>query len=115
VPPDDELLLPQQAAAALGVDVRTLLRWAKADMLPTVRTPGGYRRYRAGDVEAFRTRLGLDQRDQLLTVADVVERYGITYGAFRWMYRTGRVPYVRTPGGQRRFRLEDIHAALSSR
>ena len=35
------------------VDPKTVTRWAQAGKLASVRTLGGHRRYRAGDVEAL--------------------------------------------------------------
>jgi excisionase family DNA binding protein len=42
-----------QAAKHLGVAERTLRRWAKDGRLPAYSTPGGHRRFRVADVEAF--------------------------------------------------------------
>ena len=36
----------------LGVNPKTVTRWADAGKLPVVRTLGGHRRYRVGDVRA---------------------------------------------------------------
>lgn len=55
--PDDELLAAGQVAAMFGVDPATVSRWADAGRLPVaVRTLGGHRRFRRGDVEALRNR-----------------------------------------------------------
>lgn len=35
----------------LGVDPKTLQRWAKAKKIPSVRTLGGHRRYWTSDIE----------------------------------------------------------------
>lgn len=51
----DELLTPAEVAAIFRVDPRTVNRWAKAGRLPSVRTLGGHRRYKAGDVRALLT------------------------------------------------------------
>lgn len=45
---------PREAAAFLGVHTDTLKRWAKAERLPSFVTPGGWRRFRRADLEAFR-------------------------------------------------------------
>jgi excisionase family DNA binding protein len=42
-----------QAAKHLGVAERTLRRWTKDGRLPAYSTPGGHRRFRVADVEAF--------------------------------------------------------------
>jgi predicted site-specific integrase-resolvase len=35
----------------LGVDPKTLSRWANAGKVPSIRTLGGHRRYRASTIE----------------------------------------------------------------
>lgn len=40
-------------AAVFGVDVTTVARWADDGRLPHFKTPGGRRRFRREDVEAF--------------------------------------------------------------
>jgi excisionase family DNA binding protein len=53
--PVDDLLTPREVAGMLGVRTTTIGRWARIGTLtPVVRTPGGHRRYRREDVEAFR-------------------------------------------------------------
>lgn len=47
------LLLPAEAAARLGVDVRTLANWDRAGKLTAQRTLGGRRRYREREVDAL--------------------------------------------------------------
>jgi excisionase family DNA binding protein len=42
-----------QAAKHVGVAERTLRRWADEERLPAYSTPGGHRRFRLADVEAF--------------------------------------------------------------
>jgi excisionase family DNA binding protein len=44
-------MTPREVAALFGVNVSTLGVWARADELPSVRTPGGHRRYRSDDVK----------------------------------------------------------------
>jgi excisionase family DNA binding protein len=46
-------LTVSQAAKHLGVAERTLRRWADDGRLPAYSTPGGHRRFRVADVEAF--------------------------------------------------------------
>ena len=51
---DDQLLKPREVAEMLGVRTGTVALWARLGMLkPSLRTPGGHRRYRAGDVRAL--------------------------------------------------------------
>lgn len=56
VPTDPEALLtPGEVAVLFRVDPKTVTRWAAAGRLPSIRTPGGHRRFRWGDVEALRS------------------------------------------------------------
>jgi excisionase family DNA binding protein len=41
-----------EAAALLGIHPDTLRRWADEGKVPTVRTPGGERRFYRADIEA---------------------------------------------------------------
>lgn len=58
--PDDkhsrEWLSLQQAAQRLGVHPTTLRRWADSGEIPVMLTPGGHRRFAAGDIEQFEAR-----------------------------------------------------------
>lgn len=49
----DPLLTPGEVAKLFRVDARTVTRWAAAGRLDTIRTPGGHRRFRAGQVYAL--------------------------------------------------------------
>ena len=49
------MLSPQDAARRLGVDVRTLARWAQERRIPFVLLPTGHRRYRVQDIDALTT------------------------------------------------------------
>lgn len=51
--PPEKLLTPKQVADRFAVDPKTVTRWARTGKLPSIRTPGGHRRYRASVVEAF--------------------------------------------------------------
>ncbi len=56
------LLTISQAAARLGVHQKTLRSWADKGLVPVVRLPSGYRRFRPGDIEQMRRQMGLDAR-----------------------------------------------------
>ena len=43
--PAEPLLTPAEAAALLGVDAKTVSRWARAGRLVAIRTLGGHRRF----------------------------------------------------------------------
>lgn len=47
---EDELLTPGEVARLFGVNPKTITRWASAGKLSAIRTLGGHRRYRAGEV-----------------------------------------------------------------
>jgi len=51
--PRGSYLTTAEAAAVLKVSVATLKRWAQSDLLPSERTEGGHRRFRAEDVQAL--------------------------------------------------------------
>ncbi|MCG7426056.1 BldC family transcriptional regulator [Helcobacillus massiliensis] len=49
----DGLLTPSEVAKLFRVDPKTVTRWAQAGKLSAIRTLGGHRRYRRGEVEAL--------------------------------------------------------------
>jgi excisionase family DNA binding protein len=50
----DQVLTPGNAAKILGVDAKTLVRWAREGRVPTYAiTLGGHRRYLRSDIEAL--------------------------------------------------------------
>jgi excisionase family DNA binding protein len=51
---NDDVITPGEAAKMLGVDPKTLTRWANKNMIPSFRLPGGHRRYKLKDIEAIR-------------------------------------------------------------
>lgn len=51
--PADELLTPGEVAALFRVGLTTVARWADSGYLPSLRTPGGHRRFRRADVDAL--------------------------------------------------------------
>lgn len=50
---------------------------------------------------------------QPLKPKDVAERFGVTVTTVAEWADTGKLPHFRTPGGQRRFRVEDVEAFLA--
>ncbi|HET7572529.1 MAG TPA: response regulator [Gaiellaceae bacterium] len=55
---DPEWLTLGQAARFLGVAQSTIRKWSDQGRVPAFYTPGGHRRYRRGDLEAFLARSG---------------------------------------------------------
>ena len=52
LPPNVKWLSLQEASNMLGVHPSTLRQWADSGKIPTVRTPGGHRRFAESDVRA---------------------------------------------------------------
>jgi excisionase family DNA binding protein len=52
-PGDDDLLSSGDVAVLLNVAPKTVSHWAANGVLPSIRTPGGHRRYRWADVRAW--------------------------------------------------------------
>ena len=50
---EKKLLTISQAARRLGISQNTLRAWADKGLIPHVRTPTGYRRFDAAELEAF--------------------------------------------------------------
>src|SRR5947207_13594755 len=61
-----------QAAKYLGVAQSTIRKWSDQGRVPAFYTPGGHRRYRRGDLEAFLDRSGPGRRREgpLVLVVD---------------------------------------------
>ncbi len=59
---DPEWLTLGQAARFLGVAQSTIRKWSDQGRVPAFYTPGGHRRYRRGDLEAFIARSGPARR-----------------------------------------------------
>jgi excisionase family DNA binding protein len=112
---DESLLTPREVAEMLGVRVTTVSRWARTGVLkPTVRTPGGHRRYDRADVLALqesaehgitseRRRLEEDAvrlYQQGWSIRQVASRFGVNYGTMRRILL--RRTSLRTKEGARR-------------
>jgi excisionase family DNA binding protein len=52
-PRSDRPLSSGQVADLFGVNISTVAGWADDGLLPHFKTPGGQRRFRRSDVEAF--------------------------------------------------------------
>jgi excisionase family DNA binding protein len=60
--PEPDWLTLGQAAKYLGVAQSTIRKWSDQRRLPAFYTPGGHRRYRRGDLDAFLERSGAGGR-----------------------------------------------------
>jgi len=49
----DRLLTASEVAELFRVDPKTVTRWARSGKLASIRTPGGQRRFRQAEVQAF--------------------------------------------------------------
>lgn len=47
---DERLYTPGEVAKMFHVDPKTVVKWAKAELISAVRTPGGHRRFRESEV-----------------------------------------------------------------
>jgi excisionase family DNA binding protein len=47
---DDDLLTPSEVAALFRANAKTVTRWAQSGRLPSVKTPGGHRRFYVLDI-----------------------------------------------------------------
>jgi excisionase family DNA binding protein len=50
----------------------------------------------------------------LLPIGAVASTFNVTVGTVRAWERAGKLPAIRTPGGQRRFRRADVDALLAA-
>src|SRR5712691_2255212 len=65
-----------QAARYLGVAQSTIRKWSDLGRVPAFYTPGGHRRYRRGDLDAFldRSGPGVKEAGPLVLIVDDDER-----------------------------------------
>ncbi len=73
---EPEWLTLGQAARFLGVAQSTMRKWADQGVVPAIRTHGGHRRFRRGDLEAFlvRSAAGPQQAGPTVLLVDDDER-----------------------------------------
>jgi len=76
VPPPEhgDWLTLGQAAAYLGVAQSTIRKWSDRGRVPTFYTPGGHRRYRRRDLDAFLERSRPVSRGPVVLIVDDDER-----------------------------------------
>lgn len=64
MPSDLPYIRNKHVAEILGVDPKTVQRWARAGLLPHTRTLGGHRRYNEAEIRAIAARLRVEVREQ---------------------------------------------------
>lgn len=99
-----DVVWPAEAARLSGAPVSTLRRWARAGRVWCETTPGGHRRYDRAEMAAVRELVdGMTTKQ----VADLfhVDAHTVT----RWA-ATRLLASQRTPGGELRYRREDVEA-----
>jgi excisionase family DNA binding protein len=118
-----KFLTATQAARLLGVDRRTIQRWADANRLPGVlRTAGGHRRIPAQALDALRENHGRGQALLYLRVADETEHQFLDLGvahlswyALQHQYRVTQIVQEVGPGlDGGRPQVESLRAAIQS-
>lgn len=57
---NDPFLTPGEVADRLGVDSKTIARWARDGKIKASKTIGGHRRYRTSAVDELAQQLGVD-------------------------------------------------------
>lgn len=82
---------------------------------PALVTPGGHRRFRFQDVEAFAAALDIGRLPTgLLTTGEAARLLGVSQPTLNRAVRAGRLrPALVTPGGHRRFDGHELSASLS--
>lgn len=50
---EEKLLTPSEVAWRFAVDPKTVTRWAQTGKLPSIKTPGGHRRFRKSLIDAL--------------------------------------------------------------
>jgi excisionase family DNA binding protein len=56
----EELLTPSEVAVMFGVNAKTVARWARAGLIPAIKTLGGHRRFRASEIRDLLAAGGFD-------------------------------------------------------
>lgn len=107
-----ELLTPKEVAALFGVNPVTVKRWSIAGKLTAIKTRGGHRRYRRGEVLALRG--AAPPAAEMLTRTQVAHLFGVHPEAVRLWTVQGRLTTIPTPGGHHRYRADEVHELLAA-
>lgn len=57
--PEEKMLNAGEAAAYLGIHVKTVRAWADKGLLASTRWPNGWRYFRRSDLDEMRVKLGM--------------------------------------------------------
>ena len=87
---------------------------AKGVLRPALVTPGGHRRFREADVEAYAMSLQDEPEGaRLITTGEAASLLGVSQPTLNRAVRRGLLqPTLTTPGGHRRFDSAELSAAL---
>lgn len=101
------LLTRTEVGELFRVDPQTVTRWALARKLTCIRTLGGHRRYDAKQVHKL-----LGTEESLLTPAEVAKAFRVNPKTVaRWAI-AGKLNFIRTLGGHRRYFERQIRELL---
>jgi len=118
----DEAYTPGEVARLFRVDPKTVTRWADRGKIASFRTPGGHRRYRAGEVNALlggtavpRAAAVCPDGDVTLTSRQVARFAGVDVSTAQRWASDGKLAASRTASGRWEFRAGEVRAFLASR
>src|SRR6266576_198354 len=94
---DSEWLTLGQAARFLGVAQSTIRKWSDQGRVPAFYTPGGHRRYRRSDLEAFLDRSGPGGRSKSGPLVLLVDGWEMLR-QIQDQYGAGAIPVVMFSG-----------------
>jgi predicted site-specific integrase-resolvase len=102
-----DVVIPGVASQLSGASRTTLRRWAVAGLVWSVTTPGGHHRYDRAEMTAIRELLSGLTSIQVAALFHVAAKTPTQWAA------RGVLAAKRTPGGNLRFRPEDVEALLA--
>ncbi|GMR19001.1 MAG: hypothetical protein BMS9Abin34_125 [Patescibacteria group bacterium] len=121
----DKLYTISEAARVLGVHPSTLRLWENHGLVTPHRTPGGDRRYTLGDLQSLLSKKtdgrrkenggGTPAGEKLYTVSEAARLLGTHPSTLRLWEDQGHIRALRTPGGDRRFKLEHLEALITAK
>ena len=114
VPAGVLVLTPAELARLYRVSVVTVTRWADEGKAVSFRTPGGHRRFPAGQfggaLPGGSAWSGEDR--EFLTPAEVAAAFRVSAKTVRRWAAAGYLKPGRTPGGRPRYRAAEVRALM---